>query len=68
MDGLEACKLIVSRKRSTECPKVVFLSANLASDYQSISVDIGATDYLSKPIGLEDLRAMLEKVMNQNDG
>ena len=65
MDGLEACKLIVSRERTTKCPMVVFLSANLASDYQSISAENGATDYLSKPIGLEDLRKMLEKLMSK---
>jgi len=64
MDGMEACRLIISHERSV-CPKIVFLSANLASDYANACKEIGATDYLAKPVAINDLRLQLHKLMGE---
>ena len=61
MDGLEACRTIVSRR--DDPPKIVFLSAHAAEDFKAICMENGATDYLMKPCALDDLRAMLQKTL-----
>jgi len=61
MDGLEACRTIVSRR--DDPPKIIFLSAHAAEDFKAICIENGATDYLMKPCALDDLRAMLQKVL-----
>lgn len=67
MGGIEACKRIVARSSKTP-PKVVFLSAHVMDDYQSMCLENGATDYMTKPITLEDLRRKLEQLMNMPYG
>jgi len=65
MDGIEACKHIMKARTLQplqKSPKVVFLSANVLNDYESLLSETGATDYLTKPCALTDLRAMMEKI------
>jgi len=61
MDGIEACKRIVSR--TDKPPKVIFLSANVLDDYESMCAETGASYYMTKPCTLVDLRSMLEKLV-----
>ena len=68
MDGLEACQIIVERhknEQSSSCPKIVFVSANLASDYKGITMNAGAAEYLAKPIGLGELKKIFGKLLAQ---
>lgn len=61
MGGVEACKRIVARTKNA-APKIVFLSANVLDDHESFCKETGATDYLTKPCTIVDLRAMMEKL------
>ena len=60
LNGVEACKRISAR--SATPPKVVFLSANVMDDHEALCAETGATDYLTKPCTLVDLRKMMEKL------
>lgn len=66
MGGIEACERIVARSKTP--PKVVFLSAHVMDDYQTMCQEHGATDYMTKPITLADLRKKLEQLMSMPYG
>lgn len=69
MDGTEACKRIMSRyannkdanrdENTPRPPQVVFLSAHVLDDYETMCFENGAVDYMTKPCTLQDLRGKL---------
>lgn len=63
MDGIEACKLILARPESPR-PKVIFVSAHVSEEFRALCIENGASDYLSKPCTIKDLRRKLEKALD----
>jgi len=49
MDGFELCRLLKSDPRTDNVP-IVFLSADLTSEKQREGFELGAVDYVTKPI------------------
>lgn len=56
MDGLEATKIIRQQMHSE--PKIIVLTA--FSNYRDICLDVGADDFLTKPISIEMLKNAIE--------
>ena len=46
-------------EKNKDPPKVVFLSAHVLDDYESMCMENGATDYMTKPCTLQDVREKL---------
>jgi CheY-like chemotaxis protein len=59
MDGLEATELI--RKQNIKQPVIIALTANTMQGDQEECLKAGMNDYISKPVKLEKLVALLEK-------
>ena len=60
MDGLEATGKI--RQQNRNQPYIVAMTANAMAEDKEICLNAGMDDYLSKPMKLEDLVNVLEKV------
>ena len=59
MDGYEACKIIKSDIRTAEIP-IIFISA-LNEEFNKVKAfQLGAVDYLTKPIQMEEIKARVE--------
>jgi PAS domain S-box-containing protein len=57
MDGIELAKLIKQRKRSQHVP-ILFLTAHMLDERDALQgYEVGAVDYLSKPVNPEILRS-----------
>jgi signal transduction histidine kinase/ActR/RegA family two-component response regulator len=65
MGGLEACRLIVKRKREEESdiPKVIFVTANVANSFEVQTRDAGGDGFLSKPYNLSKLEGFLQSFL-----
>lgn len=59
MDGLEATRIL--RKRTSQQPVIIAMTANAMAGDKEICLQAGMDDYVSKPIKLEELVAVLEK-------
>jgi CheY-like chemotaxis protein len=59
MDGIETTRII--RQQSYHQPVIVAVTANAMQDDKEACIEAGMDDYISKPIELEKLMAMLEK-------
>jgi CheY-like chemotaxis protein len=59
MNGLEATKII--RHRWHDRPKIVAVTAYALEGDKEKFLDAGMDDYISKPIKLSELKALLEK-------
>jgi CheY-like chemotaxis protein len=59
MDGLEATKII--RQRLDKGPKIIVTTA--LAICRDASLEAGADDFLTKPLGIEELRASIEHYM-----
>lgn len=64
MDGLQLCKIIRERMPAV---KIIILSGHDEFNYAQEAVRLGVTEYLLKPIGVQDLGAVLRKVAGQLD-
>ena len=62
MDGFEATRLIRERYPSHEQPLIVAMTAHAVHGYRERCLEAGMDDYVSKPIKLESLRAILERI------
>ena len=56
MDGLEATKII--RQRWLQGPKIIVITS--LNDYREICLEAGADDFLTKPLGIIELRESIE--------
>ncbi|MBS1503380.1 MAG: response regulator, partial [Bacteroidetes bacterium] len=63
MDGLEATRFI--RAHMTEQPVIVAMTANAMPEDREICLKAGMNDYLSKPMKLADVIAVLQKWCKQ---
>ena len=61
MDGLEATRQIRKKFPNGHGPQIVALTANVLKGEREVCLEVGMNDYLSKPIHLEELKAILER-------
>lgn len=65
MDGLEATQRILERERSTgKHQRIIAMTASATKEDVERCLAAGMDDYLSKPVKMEALQAMLEKYEN----
>jgi len=60
MDGYEATRVIRQQLGLTEVPIIIFSAAVLVEEQQR-AMDVGATQFLSKPVDIEELVAVLSR-------
>ncbi|MCK5717547.1 MAG: response regulator [Thiomargarita sp.] len=60
MDGFETAKMIQKRKKTQHVPIVFMTAAYKSSEFQKQGFDLGAIDYLTKPIENQELRDKIE--------
>lgn len=65
MPGMDGLELLETVKRELPCSKVILISGYDEFAYAQKAVKNGATDYILKPVGEEDLYAVLEKAKNE---
>jgi CheY-like chemotaxis protein/HPt (histidine-containing phosphotransfer) domain-containing protein len=61
MDGLEASRRIVNTRKPGDRPKIVALTADAMADDRQKCFDAGMDDYLSKPVHMDDVAAILNQ-------
>ncbi|MHC1686669.1 MAG: response regulator [Methanothrix sp.] len=61
MDGIEATKMI--RKRWPQGPKIIVVTAFDAESCRELCFEVGADDFLNKPVKMEELGAAIERNM-----
>jgi two-component system response regulator YesN len=64
MDGLQLCKIVRERMPSI---KIIILTGHDEFEYAQEAVKLGVTEYLLKPVGVQDLHEVLGKVAAQLD-
>jgi len=62
MDGFELCRLLKTSQETSHIP-VVMLTARSSKDQQITGLEIGADDYLGKPVKLDLLRARMRNLL-----
>ncbi len=60
MNGVEMCKIL--RERYPAC-RIIFISGYSDKEYLKAAIEIGATDYVEKPVDKEELRRAVQKAM-----
>lgn len=64
MDGVEACRLIRA-SRSLDGTRVVFLSALSEEEQQLEGYDVGADDYIAKPVRMKVLLSRVAAILKR---
>lgn len=64
MDGLQLSKIVRERVPAV---KIIILSGHDEFEYAQEAVKLGVTEYLLKPIGVNDLQDVLKKIVGQLD-
>lgn len=65
MDGLEATRQLRADPRFADVPIIALTALAMTGD-QERCLEAGATDYISKPVSLKQLREMIERLLNRN--
>jgi len=65
MDGYEVCSKLKSDESTAHIP-VIFLTAELDSASKQKGLDLGAVDYVTKPINPEVLKESVRRQLSQN--
>jgi CheY-like chemotaxis protein len=63
MDGLEAARHLGARYKPEERPRLIAMTANALVGDRERCIDAGMDDYLSKPVRIDQLQAILSGVM-----
>ena len=61
MDGLEATRRIVNSRSFGDRPRIIALTADAMLEDRQRCIDAGMDDYLSKPVRLDDVEAVLNR-------
>jgi CheY-like chemotaxis protein/HPt (histidine-containing phosphotransfer) domain-containing protein len=61
LDGLEATREILRRMPPAEAPTVIALTAGVLKEDQDRCAEAGMSDFLTKPLHFEELRATLQR-------
>jgi PAS domain S-box-containing protein len=64
MGGIEATKMILEVIGTNKKPKIIAMTADTMMNDREVCLNAGMDDYLNKPIGIEDIRAVLDKWKN----
>ncbi|MDN4068119.1 response regulator [Paenibacillus vini] len=64
MDGLEATKRIRELQKPGRKPKIIAMTANVMDGIKSKCLQAGMDDYVSKPLKLSTIKAILSKYSN----
>ncbi|WP_172657237.1 ATP-binding protein [Myxosarcina sp. GI1] len=67
MDGITATKRILSHNLTIKTPHIIGLTAYAMSEDRDRCLQAGMTDFLTKPIRIEDLARALQKIANLID-
>ena len=62
MDGFETCQVLHSENHCRDIP-VIFLSARTGADDITRAFEVGASDYLTKPINTRELISRVDKAL-----
>ncbi len=62
MDGLQLCKIV---RESMPWMKVVILSGHDEFEYAQAAIQLGVSEYLLKPVTVQDLHKVLQKIAQQ---
>ncbi len=65
LDGIEVCKKLKSNPETSKIP-VVFLTAKNAEVDEVIGLEIGAEDYIVKPVSIRKLLARIKTIMRRD--
>ena len=64
MDGLEVCKILRSRAETAEIP-IVFLTARDSEVDEVVGLELGADDYITKPVRVRTLIARIKRTLRR---
>ncbi len=64
ISGIEVLRYIRREPRLQNIPVIILSAKNLPSDIK-MGLDAGATLYLTKPVGYQELKSAIEKVLSQ---
>ena len=67
LDGFEVCHRLRSSPETASTP-VIMVSAKAREEDRATALRIGADAYLSKPLGMAELMAAIENLLEQGDG
>ena len=62
MDGLEVCKAIVSNELTKDIP-IILVTAKIQDEDVEKGLNLGATDYIKKPISDVELKARVKSAL-----
>jgi len=62
MDGVEATRLIRKQAASGRSPWIIALTANASSTHKEKCIQAGMNDYLSKPVGIEQIKEKIQQL------
>lgn len=62
MDGYELCRCLKADPRTAEVP-VIFLTASISADDEAHGLDLGAADYVRKPISARIVRRRVSNIL-----
>lgn len=63
MDGVEATRLIRSKVKTERHPWIIALTANASSTHKEKCIQAGMNDYLSKPVGIDQIKDRINRVV-----
>lgn len=66
MSGFEICEALKQRKDYSSIP-VIVLSADCKSNDKVKALDMGATDYMTKPFSSEELSARIRAILRRQE-
>ncbi len=65
-DGYKVCKKIRAKKKYKNIP-IIFLTAKISEQDEVHGLDIGADDYIAKPVSIKKLIARIKSNLRQSD-
>lgn len=66
MDGLEICKQLRSKQRTSSLP-IIMLTARAEETDKIIGLELGADDYMTKPFSPKELIARVKALLRRNE-
>jgi len=66
MDGYEVCQKLKSDTRTADIP-VVFLTGSHDDSSQGKAFDLGAVDFITKPINGSDLKSCVDNILGRKE-